>query len=65
MVQGNADKGEEKEKEKEKETGMMMMMMMTIHITRPRTTMMTAKLTPSSGPPEGSSRKVTRRATHK
>ena len=39
--------------------------MMTRHITHPRTTMMTARLTPSSGPPEGSSGKLMRRATHK
>ena len=42
-----------------------MMMTMTIHTTHPRTTAMTAKLTPSSDPPKGSSRKLTGRETHK
>ena len=48
---------------------MMMMMTMTRMmmrcITHPRTTMMTARLTKSSGPPEGSSGKLMRRATRK
>ena len=59
-------KGKRKRK---RNTGMMMMMvmmrMMTICITHPRNTMTTAKLTPSSGPPEGSSGKLTRRVTRK
>ena len=35
------------------------------HITHPRTTMTIAMLTPSSGPPEGSSGKLMRRVTCK
>ena len=44
---------------------MMMTRMMMTHITHPKITMMTARLTPSSGPPEESSGKPTRRVTHK
>ena len=44
---------------------MTMMRMMMRHSTHPKTTMTTAKLTPSSGPPERSSGKPTRRATRK
>ena len=40
-------------------------MTMTMLITHPKTTIMTAKLTPSSDPPKGSSRKLTGRMTHK
>ena len=54
-----------KERKRKGSTKMMARMRMTIHNTHPRTTMMTAKLTPSSIPSKGSSRKLTRRATHK
>ena len=58
-----------KKRKRKRSTGMMMMMtmmrMMMTHITRPKTTMMTARLTPSSGPPEGSSGKLMRRVTRK
>ena len=40
-------------------------MMMMIHTNRPRTTTMTAKLTQSSDPPKGSSRKLTGQVTRK
>ena len=40
-------------------------MRMMIHTTHPKTTTMTAKLTLSSDPPKGSSRKLTGRVTHK
>ena len=57
---------EERKRKRKRSTGMMMMMMMMmIHITHPRTTMMTARLTPSSGPPDGTSGKLMRRATRK
>ena len=56
-------KGERKRK---RNTRMMTrtMMMMT-HITSPRTIMMTAEMTPSSGLPKDSSKKLTRSLTHK
>ena len=54
---------------RKRNTGMMMTMMMTrmmmTHITPPITIMTTNKLTPSSGPPEGSSGKPTRIVSHK
>ena len=67
---GSEKRREEKgERKRKRSTGMMMMMTMTKmmmrRITHPRTTMMTGRLTPSSGPPEGSSGKLTRRATCK
>ena len=43
----------------------MTMRMMMIHFTCTRTIMTTAKLTPGSGPPKGSTGKLTSRATHK
>ena len=73
MLSGNGSrkcrerKGKRKRKRKRtRNTGMMMMMrMMKRCIIHPRTTMTTAKLILSSGPPEESSGKPTRRATHK
>ena len=62
---------ERKVERKRKRSTEMTMMMMTMtrmmmrHITHSRTTMTTARLTLSSGPPEGSSGKSTRRATCK
>ena len=66
VVQCNAEKGKEEERRK-RSTRMMtrMRMMMMICTTHHRTTTMRAKLTPSSNPPKGSSRKLTGRVTHK
>ena len=62
------EKEKKKKKKKRKRSTRMMMrtrMSLTILITRPRTTMMTANLTPSSDPPKGGSRKLTGRVTRK
>ena len=64
MVQCNAEKGKEKEKRSARMMTRTRMIMM-ICTTRPETTTMTAKLTPSSDPPKGSSRKLTGRVTCK
>ena len=55
----------EKKKKKKRSTRMMTRMTMMIRTTHPKTTTMTAKLTPSSDPPKGSSRKLTGKVTLK